>query len=179
MRSFTTEGIIIKRRNFGEADRILTVFTKRNGKIKVKASGVRKINSRRSSHVELLNHSMLTLYMGRAMPILTEAQTVEDFSEVKEDLGKVGFAYHICELLDGLCPENQENNNIFSLLKNSLTHLTTNEGKTFINEFERELLSILGFYSKTQFNPNFNTQNFIENILERRLKSKQFISRLS
>lgn len=179
MKTFTTEGIIIRRRNIGEADRILTIFTKGSGKIKVKAIGVRKINSRRSSHIELLNHSILTLYNGRAMPILTEAQTVEDFSEVKEDLAKVGFAYHICELLDGLCPENQENSDIFSLLKKALSHLSEYDGKSFIEEFEKRLLVSLGFYPKAQFLPNFNTQNFIENILERRLKSRQFISRLT
>ena len=60
MRSFKTEGIVIKRRNFNEADRIITVFSKRNGKINIKASGVRKITSRRSPHLELLNYSIFS-----------------------------------------------------------------------------------------------------------------------
>ena len=64
MRTHKTEGIIIKRRNYGEADRILTVFTKYNGKIQVKATGIRRIPSRRSAHVELLNYSVLNLYKG-------------------------------------------------------------------------------------------------------------------
>ncbi|MBI4096902.1 MAG: DNA repair protein RecO, partial [Candidatus Levybacteria bacterium] len=54
MRTFRTEGIIIKRKNFGEADRILTVFTKEYGKLQVKAKGIRRIPSRRSAHVELV-----------------------------------------------------------------------------------------------------------------------------
>ena len=61
-RAYKTEAIIIKRRNFGEADRILTILTKNYGKIQVRAPGVRKITSRRSSHIELLNFSSLTLY---------------------------------------------------------------------------------------------------------------------
>ncbi|PIZ97846.1 MAG: DNA repair protein RecO, partial [Candidatus Levybacteria bacterium CG_4_10_14_0_2_um_filter_35_8] len=59
MNSYKTEGIVIKRRNLGEADKILTIFTKRYGKIQVKAPGIRKINSRRSPHVELLNYSAI------------------------------------------------------------------------------------------------------------------------
>ncbi|MBI2034995.1 MAG: DNA repair protein RecO [Candidatus Levybacteria bacterium] len=125
MRTFKTEGIIIKRRNIGEADRFLIVFTKNYGKITVKAVGVRKIMSRRSGHVELLNHSVLTLYKsGYGLPILTETQALEDFSEIKRDLTKIGFAYHICELVDGLCPENQDNRAVFSLLFDTLKKLT-------------------------------------------------------
>src|SRR3990167_4660571 len=108
MRTYKTEGIIIKRKNFGEADRIITVLTRNHGKIQVKATGVRKIQSRRSSHVELLNHASLFIYKGRgSLPILTEAETIDSFQDIKNDLTKVGFAYHICELIDGLCAENQ------------------------------------------------------------------------
>jgi len=59
MKSYKTEGIIIKRKNFGEADRILTIFTKNKGKISIVAKGVRKINSRRAPHIELLQKQKL------------------------------------------------------------------------------------------------------------------------
>lgn len=124
MRSFRTEGIIIKRRDFGEADRILTVMTRDYGKLKIKASGVRKITSRRAAHIELLNHTVLHLYRGITFAVLTEAKMLEDFSAVKEDFNKVGLAYHICELIDGLCPENQENRNVFELLQRTLGDLS-------------------------------------------------------
>ena len=180
MRNFKTQGIIIKRRNFGEADRIITIFTKQSGKIHIKALGVRKIISRRSPHVELLNHSMLTLYRGRSLPILTEAQTIQDFSSIKDNLTKVGFAYHVCELIDGLCPENQENRLVFSLLEQTLHRLSkVSNPSSFIHEFEITLLKYLGFYPRLQFANNLNTQHFIENILERRLRSRQFLSKLS
>jgi len=73
MRGFKTEGIVLKRRNFGEADRILTVFTKDRGKISVLAKGVRRITSRRAGNVELLNRVSIFLHQTRGMPILTEA----------------------------------------------------------------------------------------------------------
>src|SRR6476659_9965850 len=99
MRNFRTEGIVIKRKNYGEADRIITILTRDYGKLAVKASGVRKITSRRSSHIELLNHVSLGLYKGNAFPVLTEAKMVDDFAAVKNDFTKVGLAYHLCELV--------------------------------------------------------------------------------
>src|SRR6185312_12554258 len=117
MRTHTVQAIILKRRNIGEADRILTVFTREQGKLQIKAKGVRKIASKRASHIEPLNKTSLTIYRGSGMPVLTEATSTEQFSDIKTDLSKVGFAYHICELIDGLCPENQENEAIFTLLE--------------------------------------------------------------
>src|SRR4051812_23196058 len=103
MRTVQVEGIVIKRINYGEADRILTILTRELGKVSIKASGVRKITSRRSPHIELLNYSALTLYTSQKFPVLVEVQSHTNYSEIKSDLNKVGFAYHICELIDGLC----------------------------------------------------------------------------
>lgn len=186
MRSFKTEGIIIKRRNFGEADRFLTVLTKNNGKIQVKATGVRKITSRRSPHVELLNHSILGLYRGRSYPILTECETIDNFSPIKNNLEKIGYAYHLCELVDGLCPENQENTKVFFLLEKTLIQLSAlscnfpqvNVGFSIIREFEMELLITLGWINSYAYSYDFDTNNFIENIMERKLKSRDIFAKL-
>lgn len=180
MRTFTVQGIILKRKNIGEADRILTVFTKEQGKIQVKAKGVRKIASKRASHIEPLNKTSLTIYKGQGMPILTEATAVKQFSAIKTDLGKVGFAYHICELVDGLCPENQESEAIFMLLENMLERLSLEDalGST-IHGFEIQLLTLLGYYSEgTHDLKGAKASYFIEGILERKLKARQILQKL-
>lgn len=178
MRNLTVDGVILKRRNIGEADRILTVFTRQLGKITIKAGGVRKIQSRRASHIELLNLATLGLYKGKGMPVLTEAVALENFSPIKDDLTKVGFAYHICELVDGLCPENQESEAIFVLLTDMLQKLSTqNEVASVIHDFEIQLLTILGYWPVSQSTTNLNTAFLIENILERKLKSRQMLSK--
>lgn len=127
MRNFRTEGIIIKRRNLGEADRIITVFTPAYGKLLVKAAGVRKITSRRSAHIELLNRATLNLYKGKGMHVLTEVKMVDDYAEIKNEFTKIGIAYHLCELIDSLCPENQEHGNVFQLLKDTLRNISLND----------------------------------------------------
>ena len=179
MRNFKTEGIIIKRRNFKDSDRVLTVLTKTHGKIYVKATGVRKINSRRAGHIELLNHSILSLYKGNAFPILTEATTINNFSGIKSSLADIGLSLHLCELVDGLCPENQENTRVFMLLKDALSRMAEGvDNASIINEFETQILSILGYSSDLKKTYVVDTQDFIENILERKLKTQRIFAKL-
>lgn len=178
MRSFRTEGIIIKRKNYGESDRIVNIFTREYGKLTFIAKGVRKITSHRSSHIELLNHTKIAAYKSSFFPILTEASIIEDFPIIKEDLAKVGLAYHICELVDGLCAEGQENEEIFRLLKQTLFGLSFTEDVDFIiHSFEIKLLTMLGFWrGSEELASSLDTKSFVENLLERRLKSKRIFS---
>jgi DNA repair protein RecO (recombination protein O) len=183
MRSFKTEGIVIKRRNYSEADRIVTIFSKNHGKMQIKAAGVRRITSRRSPHIELLNYSVFSLYQGKSLPVLTEIAPLESFSELKKDLNRIGMAYHICELIDGLCAENQENFQVFDLLMSTLKKLSIEEDLAqTIYDFEIKLLTVLGFlkhnYSSTSVSV-INTRSIIEEILERRLKTLQILPQLS
>ena len=173
MRSFKTEAIIIKRNNFSESDRILTVLTRNNGKMKIKAKGVRKIISRRAPHIEPLNFSVLSLYNSK-MPILTEAETLDSFEDIKQDLRKVGFAYHVCELINELCPEHQENRAVFALLLSTLEKIRTEANpRKAVREFEVELLTILGFWNKNLSSDNIHA--IIENIMEKKLKTARIL----
>lgn len=176
MRTYTVQGIILKRRNIGEADRILTVFTREMGKIQITAKGVRKIASKRASHIEPLNIVSLTLYKGSGMPVLIEATASKHFSKIKEDLAKVGLAYHMCELVEGLCPENQENRQAYQVFENVLHELEilSEEAIKLVHAFEVELLSLLGYWSEGMHDlSGAKASYFIESILERKLKARQ------
>lgn len=174
MRTYKIDGIILKRKNCGEADKILTVLSRESGKISIKAPGVRRISSRRSSHVELLNHSQFTLYSSSKtfMPIVTEAQTIEDFYPIKNSLHKIGYAYYICELINGLCADNQENRSVFFYLKSTLSALSkTSDGLGLIRNFEKNLLAQLGFWSEVKLLQTQDSQIVMERLLERKLKT--------
>jgi len=176
MRSYKTEGIVLRRKNIGEADKVLTVFTQKYGKIQVKAPGVRRIISKRSAHIELLNCSILTLYKSPRLqiPLVTEAQTLKNYALIKDDLRKIGFAFYICELVNNFCPENQESYKIFYLVKNTLLLLENSLNPAFIvDNFEKELLELLGFVPKSY--QLQNRQSFMENILERSLKTRNLL----
>ena len=180
MRSYKIESIILKRRNTGEADRIVTIFTKKQGKMHIKAVGVRRVTSRRSPHIEPLNRSILTLYKGGGMPVLIEAQTIEHFSVIKNDLTRDGFAYHLCELIDGLCPEGAENQQVFTMFYQTLLRLCLNPSNilSVVREFEASLLIMLGYWPVHKPLANLDTKYMLENILERKLKANKIFSSL-
>jgi len=147
MAGFKTEGVILKRRDFGEADRILTVFTLLKGKISVVAKGIRRITSRRAGNVELLNRVILYLYQGKGMPILTEAESIQTFPKLKADLTLSTVAYHIIELVDKLTAESQESRILYEHLVQVLKRLERKPRQILIRAFEAKILANLGFIS--------------------------------
>lgn len=185
LRSYKTLGLIIKRTNFSEADRILTVFTKEHGKIKVLAKGVRRITSKRSGNVELFNLAKLTLHAGKHFDLLTEAEVLESFIDIRKNLKKIGFCYHLCEIIDGLCPEHQENTKIFEEVLKTLNILNESPignaqyTNMLISNFEIFIIKELGFYPKDRELPLSRIDNLLENLLEKKLKSKRFLEKMA
>lgn len=147
MRGIKVEGVILKRRNLGEADRILTVFTLQKGKISVLAKGVRRITSRRSGNVEVLNRCLMYLHQAKTFLILTEASSLDTYPKLKEDLTLATYAFHIIELVDKLTAENQENRSLYEDLVNVLQKFSRNPRQILVRAFEAKILSNLGFIS--------------------------------
>lgn len=184
MAFYKTEGVILKRINFGEADKILTVFTKHYGKIQTIAKGVRKMTSRKGGNLELFNWVVIFLTTGKNLDLITEVQVKDAFSGFRKDLKKVSLAYYLCELVDKLCPDRQKNEEVFSLLVENLGDL---EGKPinaqskdeFIQTFGRQILEILGFWPRGGKQENFDAQAFIEGIIEKRLRSPGFLTKVN
>lgn len=152
----------------------MTVFSKRHGKIKILAKGVRRITSRRGPNIELFNLVTLFVHKGRNFDILTEAQVINPFSKIRKNLELIGLAYYVCELVDGLCAEHQPHPKIFDLLTDTFTELDSG----IISIFERELLQELGFLPRNRVLP-LDAVPYIEQLLERRLKTKTFLAKLT
>ena len=145
-RTYQTEAIIIKRIKLGEADRILTLYTPNLGKIKAVAKGNRRPKSKLGGHVELLTHSQLMLARGRNLDIITQAQTINNFLPLKENLETISCGMYISELVDAFVDENLEDHRLFNLLLETLQRLS--EGKDAditLRYFELRLLDYLGY----------------------------------
>jgi DNA repair protein RecO (recombination protein O) len=146
IRLYRTEAIVLKRIDFGEADRILTVFTLERGKVRVIAKGVRRIASRKSGHVELFTHAGLLLAEGRNLDVVTQAETVRPYRRIREDLIRTTYAYHMVELVDRFVEEGIEHPATFELLRESLAALTEAEVASLVARyFELRLLGQLGY----------------------------------
>ncbi|MDD5415801.1 MAG: DNA repair protein RecO [Candidatus Daviesbacteria bacterium] len=158
MQGVRVEGIILKRKNLGEADRILTVFTYQKGKISILAKGVRRITSRRSGNVELLNRVSMYLHQAKTFLILTEASSLDTYQKLKEDLTLSTYAFHIVELVDKLTAENQESRILYEDLVNVLQRLSRNPRQILVRAFEAKILSLLGFMTFRSSTPGVSIQ---------------------
>ena len=179
MPSFQADGIIVKRINFGEKDKILTVITRDSGKIKTLAKGIRRINSRRAGNVELFNFARLHLAVGRTFNILTEAKLLETFPSFRSDLKKSAAAFYFSDLADRFVPEDQENRELFFILLAAFRKLESTQSiqMEFIREFEGRLLEHTGFGHDREFEPE-KPYLMLEKVLGRNLPSRLFLDRV-
>lgn len=164
-------GFVVKRINLGEADRFVTIFTRNNGKIEVLAKGVRKITSRRSSHIELLNLVRFQSVRTAKNFILTEIELINSFEGRKDTLKQCEVAFLVCELVNALCPYGQTNMELFSLVGKFLQDGEAHDEA--LMQFETEVLATLGYWNVTQkFNTEKDSRTFIESLIERKIKSR-------
>jgi DNA repair protein RecO (recombination protein O) len=181
MKSFTFEGIVIKRQNFGEADRLVTLFSPEIGKFVLKAKGIRKITSRRAGSLELFNQVKGHAVAGRGqIDVLTEVSVINSFSSWKQYLGRVNIAYQLCEVVDKLLPENQPHPRIYFLLLHSLSHINQlkSDWQDELNTWLIEILVELGYWPENKkFSGDIN--KFIESLILRPLNSPLILKKLS
>ena len=144
-RVYRTEAVIIRRADFGEADRLLTLITPQ-GKRRVVAKGARKTTSRLAGHIELFTHATLLLAVGRNLDIVTQSVILHGLNTLRGDLKRIGAAYYAAELIDRLIEEEDENRPAYDLLVATLQALDTSHNLDLVLRFyELRLLGCLGY----------------------------------
>jgi DNA repair protein RecO (recombination protein O) len=148
--SFGVEAVVLRHADYGEADRLLTLFTRQRGKTRAIVKGVRRMTSRKAGHLEPLTHVKLQLAKGRDMPLITQAETVEAYLPIREDLVLTSQASYVIELVDRFTyDEGSDSTLIFHLLTETLERLSANaEPWMAIRFYEMRLLDLLGFRPK-------------------------------
>lgn len=145
-RTFRTEAIVIKRHNFGEADRLLTLFSREYGKIRAIAKGARKPQSRKTGHVELFMRSKFLLARGKDLHIITQAEMIEGYLPLHDDLVRATYAAYAVELLDRLTAEEDPHKDIYLLLAQALGWFAFTEDMLLAARYyELRLLALTGF----------------------------------
>ena len=145
-RLYRTEAIILRRADLGEADRLLTIFTPARGKLRVVAKGARKPASRKSGHVELFTRSTLLVARARNLDIVSQAETVEAYRPLREDLLRSTYAHYIVELLDRFTGDEEEGAELYDLLAETLSRLCEAENPALLARFyELRLLMLAGY----------------------------------
>lgn len=146
-RSLRITGIVLRHSDWGEADRLVTLYTRRHGKVRVIVKGARKVTSRKAGHLEPFTQVKLQLARGRDLFIVTQADTLETYLPLREDLVLTGYASYVVELLDRFVYEKEgASPTLFRLLGDTLKRLADGDDTWLaVRHYEIRLLDFLGF----------------------------------
>lgn len=145
-RSLRVDAVVLRHQDLGEADRLLTLYTRELGKVRAVGKGVRKLHSRKAGHLEPFTRVALQLARGRSLYIVTQAESVNAFSRLREGLTSIGYTSYVIELLDRFTYDEDQNGALFQLLIRTLGRLQeARDPQLVLRYFEIRLLDYLGY----------------------------------
>ncbi len=171
-KTYSSEGFVIGRKNFKEADRILILFTKDFGKISLIAKGVRKLTSRKRGGIEVFNKIKFFAVKGKSLDILTELQMIKGFDQTRENLRKVSIGYYFCEVIGRTTRDGEKHIELFEILEDYFNKLETSRNlKKLRLEFVKEVLVSIGFWPiGTEMS---DPDKILESVIERKMNSSR------
>ncbi len=121
-RATRADAIVLRRLDYGEADRLITLYTIQQGKVRAIAKGVRRITSRMAGHLDLLTYSSVLLVKGRNLDLITQGQTIEGFSGLRGDVWRTTYACYLAELVDRFTEDGVPHAALFSPAHTCIAH---------------------------------------------------------
>ncbi|HEX2064557.1 MAG TPA: DNA repair protein RecO [Acidimicrobiales bacterium] len=144
MTLYRDQGVVLRTIRLGEADRIVTFVTLGRGKVRAVAKGVRKTKSRFGARLEPMANVSLLLYEGRELDVVTQAETLDHFRDVREDLDRVSRATAMLEAVDQVAQEGEANPRLYQMLVGALRALAAGNAPLIVPAFFWKLLSLEG-----------------------------------
>lgn len=147
---YRTQGIFLGKEDRGEADQVLTVFTKDFGKLEVLAKAVRKITSKLRSGAEIFYLSEIEFIQGKAHKTLTDAILIDKFNGLRGEPEKLALAYQVADAFDSLTSQEEKDEKIWDLLERAFQELDRCfkfqvSGSMIYYYFLWNLFSLLGY----------------------------------
>lgn len=142
------QGVVLYRKDVGETDRLISVFTRELGKIMVIARGSRKLKSKMAAHIEPFSVGKYQIVEGKTFYILTGAEKLLYFDSASSGLDTYREASYVCELVNMSFQEKIDSKNIYDALVETLTTLrdsTNGKRDIAVRYFELKLLTELGY----------------------------------
>ena len=120
----TVKGLVLRVSPYNDTDALLTILTQEQGKLTVKARGLRRKNSPLIAPCQLLTFAEFTVFEYRGMYTINEAQSVELFHNLRKDLQKLSLGTYFAQVSEVLCQEDLPNPELLSLVLNCLHGLS-------------------------------------------------------
>lgn len=149
LRTFKTNAFILKKKALLGKDLIITIFSQDKGKLKIFAKGIKKITSRRLSHIETGNLIEALINTKNERFYLQESKLISLFSRIKKDKNRLKQLYFMLFILDRMLPENQKEEIIYNELLKFIKELSKDEkhNEDILLSYLNKILRLLG-YSK-------------------------------
>ena len=141
---YRDSGVVLRTIRLGEADRIVTLITEGHGKVRAVVKGVRKTKSRFGSRLEPTSHVALLLYQGRELDVVTQAETIDHFRSVREDLDRLAKAQSMLEAVDQIVQERESSPRLYQMLVGALRALAADDAPLLVPAFFWKVLSLEG-----------------------------------
>jgi DNA repair protein RecO (recombination protein O) len=147
MSLYREQGVVLRTHKLGEADRILVVMTQGTGKVRAVAKGVRRTSSRFGGRLEPFSHVDLSLYQGRSLDIVTQAEVVDPFKSLREDYDRVTAGAAMLEAIDLLAEDREPAVRLFLLLVRGLRALDAGprDPSIVLDAFLLKLMAVEGY----------------------------------
>jgi len=141
---YRDEGVVLRTFRLGEADRIVTLMTRGRGKVRAVAKGVRRTHSKFGARLEPLSHVTMMCWQGRELDIVNQAEVLDTFRTVREDLGRVTKAYTLLEVVDQLAQERHANPRLYEMVLGALRVLEEQDAPLLLAAFLLKVLALEG-----------------------------------
>ena len=149
-KSFTTEAINLKSYPLNDNDSIVVMFSKTKGLLSAVAKGAKRPKSKLGARIQTFVANQMMLFEGKNLDTIAQAQSLNTFSKIRNDLDKLSYSMYIAELVNNFCSKdfNQDENyeNIYNLIFNSYEKIANATKK------EEVLLTTLKFQIKLMQN---------------------------
>jgi DNA repair protein RecO (recombination protein O) len=142
---YRDDAVVLRTHKLGEADRIVVLLTRGRGKVRAVAKGVRKTSSRFGARLEPPTHLALQLYEGRQLDTVTQAETIDHFRAIRDDLDRLTRAVALLEAADQLSLEGEANPALHRMLVGALRALAAGAGPLVVPGFLLKALALEGF----------------------------------
>jgi DNA repair protein RecO (recombination protein O) len=133
---YHAQALVLSKKDFGEADSLVSCYTPYLGKLEVLAKGARRPQSHLGGHVESISLVKMSLVRGRNLDMVTQSQTIEGFISLHNDLIFLSSALYLADLVNQFTPEGEPNYAIFKLLSNTWQKLASIASKATNHQVE-------------------------------------------
>jgi len=141
---YRDEAVVLRTMRLGEADRIVALLTRDHGKVRAVAKGIRRTTSKFGGRLEPMSHAAVLCWRGRELDIVNQAEVLDSFRQVREDLNRVTKAFTVLEVADQLAQEHHPTPDLYQMVVGALRALEQDDSPLLVPGFLLKALVLEG-----------------------------------